>query len=105
MTIEIIIPRVGETTSCVTIIRWLKQVGEYVTKGEPLLEVETDKATLEIESFGEGVLQQIFVPEGGEAQAMQVVAVLEVGRCDPLRLSNPLLKSLGSFVVKSRIWV
>lgn len=75
---DIIIPHVGETTTKVRILRWLFEPGEPVDKGEPLLEVETDKATLEIEAYEEGVLQEILVPEGEEADAMQVVGILQV---------------------------
>lgn len=74
--VEIIIPRVGETTGRVRIVRWLKAEGEAVKKDEPLLEVETDKANLTIEAYADGVLQQIIVPEGEEADALQVVGVL-----------------------------
>ena len=77
MTIEIIIPKMGETTTEVRILHWMKSEGEAVEKGEPLLEVETDKATLEIESFATGVLKRILVSEGEYADAMQVVALLE----------------------------
>lgn len=73
---DVIIPHVGETTTRVRIARWLKSEGEYVRKGETLLEIETDKATLEIEAYADGVLERILVPEGSEADALQVVAVL-----------------------------
>jgi pyruvate dehydrogenase E2 component (dihydrolipoamide acetyltransferase) len=73
---EIILPKVGETTSRVTVLHWLKAEGDAVRQGEPLLEVETDKATLEIEAFRDGVLDRILVPEGAQAEAMDVLALL-----------------------------
>jgi pyruvate dehydrogenase E2 component (dihydrolipoamide acetyltransferase) len=76
MAVEIIIPKMGETTTEVRILHWLKAVGDEVRKGEPLLEVETDKATIEIESYADGTLERIIVPEGEIADAMQVVAIL-----------------------------
>lgn len=76
MAVEIIIPHVGETTRRVKINRWLKQEGDFVRKNEPILEIETDKANLVIESFGEGILDSILVPAGEEANAMQVVGLL-----------------------------
>lgn len=70
MTIEIIIPKVGEITTEMRIIRWLKTEGQVVIKGEPLLEIETDKAMVEIESDVEGILERILAPEGEIASAM-----------------------------------
>jgi len=73
---EIIIPRVGETTSAVTILEWYKQEGDPVKKGEPLLEVETDKAALTIESFTDGILHQILKGVGQQAKGMEVVGII-----------------------------
>ena len=76
MSVQIIIPHVGETTTTVLISRWLKGVGQRVRKGEPLLEVDTDKNTLEIEALADGVLECILVGEGMEAEAMKVVGLI-----------------------------
>jgi len=73
---EIIIPHVGETTTRVTILQWFKAEGDTVSKGEPLLEVETDKSVLTIEAYADGVLESIIVPAGEEADAMQVIGFL-----------------------------
>ena len=91
MTANIIIPHVGETTSRVVITRWLKEVGDPVTKGDPLLEVETDKVTLTIEAYTSGVLEQIVVGDGEEADAMQVVGVIRAeGEVVPLNNPQPV---------------
>jgi pyruvate dehydrogenase E2 component (dihydrolipoamide acetyltransferase) len=76
MAIEIIIPKVGEITTEVRILRWIKAEGETVKQGEPLLEIETDKATVEIESDVDGILERILVTDGEFAGAMQVVGML-----------------------------
>ena len=47
-------------------MRWLKQDGESVAKGEPLLEIETDKVTVEIESPAAGTLAGVIAPDGAE---------------------------------------
>jgi len=73
---EIIVPHVGETTTRVKILQWFKAEGEAVSKGEPLLEVETDKSVLTIEAYADGVLDTIIVPEGEEADALQVIGLL-----------------------------
>ena len=47
-----------------TVVRWLKSEGSEVQVGEPVAEVETDKAVVEFESYAAGVIQKILVPEG-----------------------------------------
>lgn len=61
---DIIVPPMGESISEATIARWLKHQGESVTMDEPLVELETDKVTLEVSSPATGVLTDIFVKEG-----------------------------------------
>jgi pyruvate dehydrogenase E2 component (dihydrolipoamide acetyltransferase) len=74
---EIIVPHVGETTTQVKILQWFKSEGDAVAKGEPLLEVETDKSVLTIEAYADGVLDSIIVPAGEEADSLQVIGLLE----------------------------
>jgi pyruvate dehydrogenase E2 component (dihydrolipoamide acetyltransferase) len=57
-------PKMGDTMEEGKILRWIKQEGDPVMKGESLAEVETDKVNIEIESFASGVLRKILVPEG-----------------------------------------
>src|SRR5438105_11931048 len=58
-----------------TIVKWLKSEGERVEKGEPLFEVDTDKATQEVEAEASGVLLKISV-EAGEVPVGQTIAVI-----------------------------
>ncbi len=60
-------PKMGDTMEEGKILRWLKQEGDAVKKGEPIAEVETDKVNIEIESFSSGVLRKILVQEGNSA--------------------------------------
>ncbi len=69
----IIMPKLGQMTEESRVVRWLKKEGEAVTKGEPLLEIETDKAAMEVESFYDGVLLKILVPEGETVPVMQTL--------------------------------
>ena len=64
MPTEITMPRLSDTMSEGTVAKWRKQVGETVAKGEILVEIETDKATMELESFQQGVLGSIIIEEG-----------------------------------------
>ncbi len=81
MTKEVIIPRLGSSDESdqVTIVRWLKTPGAEVEKGDALLEVETDKVNVEIESPDDGVLKEIKAMEGDTVNFSSVVAIIEKG--------------------------
>ena len=81
MTKEVIIPRLGSSDESdqVTIVRWLKTPGAEVKRGDALLEVETDKVNVEIESPDDGVLKEIKAMEGDTVNFSSVVAIIEKG--------------------------
>ncbi len=72
MATKVVLPMLGQTMEEGTIIRWIKQEGETVEKGEPLLEVMTDKVNMEVESPASGVLRKII------AQPEEVVPVMGI---------------------------
>ena len=76
---DVVIPRLGSSDESdeVRILRWLKEQGAKVQKGEALLEVETDKVNVEIESPADGFLGQINAAEGDFVKFGAVVAVIE----------------------------
>lgn len=76
MATDVVLPKLGLTQEEGTIVRWLKDEGSRVQKGEPLFEVMTDKATLEVEAPASGVLLRILVPEGGTAPVAAPIAVI-----------------------------
>jgi pyruvate dehydrogenase E2 component (dihydrolipoamide acetyltransferase) len=76
MAMEIVMPRLSDTMEQGTIARWLKQEGEEVHKGEPLAEIETDKATMTLESYGTGKLLRILLPEGQTVPIGTPIAIL-----------------------------
>ena len=59
--------------------RWLIEPGESVKRGQPLLEVETDKAVQEVESIATGTLKMIHVPAGQKVPVGAVIATIQVG--------------------------
>lgn len=59
------------------LVSWLKNVGDPVDRGEPIAEVETDKATVEMESMRSGVLVEIVAAEGESVPVGTVIAYLE----------------------------
>jgi pyruvate dehydrogenase E2 component (dihydrolipoamide acetyltransferase) len=69
-------PKMGDTMEEGKILRWLKQVGDPVKKGEPLAEIETDKVNIEVEAFASGVLRKILVPEGDSAPIGASIALV-----------------------------
>ena len=69
-------PRLSDTMTEGVVAKWHKQVGDTVSEGDLLAEIETDKATMEFESFQEGVLLHIGVEEGGKAPVDSILAIL-----------------------------
>ena len=63
---EVIMPALGMAQQTGILTRWLKREGESVVKGEPLMEIETDKVTVEIEATADGILSDVTAAEGDE---------------------------------------
>jgi len=79
MPIAIEMPKLSDTMTEGTLVKWIKKVGDTVAVGDVLAEVETDKATMEMEAFDEGVLSEIYVKDGEKVEIGQKLALL-VGR-------------------------
>ncbi|MBN8531413.1 MAG: dihydrolipoamide succinyltransferase, partial [Alphaproteobacteria bacterium] len=60
---EIIVPSLGESVTEATVARWFKNVGDAVAQDEPILELETDKVTLEVNAPAGGMIKDIKVPQ------------------------------------------
>jgi pyruvate dehydrogenase E2 component (dihydrolipoamide acetyltransferase) len=69
-------PRLSDTMTTGTVATWLKKVGDTIKEGDILAEIETDKATMEFESFNSGTLLYIGVEEGGTAPVDTILAIL-----------------------------
>jgi pyruvate dehydrogenase E2 component (dihydrolipoyllysine-residue acetyltransferase) len=80
---EIAMPRLSDTMQEGTIARWLKSPGDEIKKGDVLAEIETDKATMNLEAYEAGTLQQILVQEGETVPIGQVVALIGTGAAIP----------------------
>ena len=80
-TVDIVIPQLGEGVAEVTLLGWLKKVGDPIEVGDVLFEVGTEKAVVEVEAFDSGVLEEILVEGGSSVMPTDVV-----GR---LRIANP----------------
>jgi pyruvate dehydrogenase E2 component (dihydrolipoamide acetyltransferase) len=91
---NVIMPALGMAQETGTLIQWLKSAGDSVTKGEPLMEIETDKATVEIEAPASGILSNITAQAGDVIPVGQRIAmILAPGESDstasPLSASQP----------------
>jgi len=76
---DVQMPRLSDSMETGKILRWLKKEGEDVKKGEPLVEIESDKANIEVEAYATGKLSKIVVPEGESAPIGAVIAQIGDG--------------------------
>jgi pyruvate dehydrogenase E2 component (dihydrolipoamide acetyltransferase) len=76
MATQVIMPKLSPTMEEGQLSRWLKKEGDKVSMGEPLAEIDTDKATMEMQALGNGVLRKIFIQEGESAPLGQVIAII-----------------------------
>jgi 2-oxoglutarate dehydrogenase E2 component (dihydrolipoamide succinyltransferase) len=83
--VEIVVPAVGESVTEGTIAKWLKNVGDAVAVDEPLVELETDKATVEIPSTAAGTLSEIRVEAGADVTVGTVIAIVSAGAGAPAK--------------------
>src|ERR1700687_1031764 len=84
MAISVVMPALEMAQETGKLIAWLKKEGEPVVKGEPLLEIETDKAVMEIESPGDGVLAGVKVQPGTDVPVGQTIAwIVRPGEVPP----------------------
>src|SRR5712692_4106283 len=80
---DVQMPRLSDSMETGKILRWLKKEGEDVKKGEPLVEIESDKANIEVEAYASGKLSKIVVPEGESAPIGAVIAEIGDGASAP----------------------
>lgn len=76
---EIIVPSLGESVSEATVSKWFKKIGDGIKMDEPLVELETDKVTMEVNAPASGALKSIDVPEGKTVEVGALLGVIEVG--------------------------
>jgi len=77
MAYVVVMPRAGQTMEEGTIVEWLKNEGDLVAKGEPLVTILSDKANLEVESDFAGVLKKILLtPDDGDIECLTPIAII-----------------------------
>ncbi len=87
---EVTMPRLSDTMQEGTLARWLKSPGDEIKKGDVLAEIETDKATMDLEAYEAGTLHQILVQEGETVPIGQVVALIGTGAVAPPAVAPPV---------------
>jgi pyruvate dehydrogenase E2 component (dihydrolipoamide acetyltransferase) len=77
---QITMPKLSDTMLEGTLIKWHKKAGDKISVGDVIADVETDKATMEMEAFDDGTITDILIPEGGVVKVGQPIANLEGGK-------------------------
>jgi pyruvate dehydrogenase E2 component (dihydrolipoamide acetyltransferase) len=85
---QITMPKLSDTMLEGTLIKWHKKAGDKISVGDVIADVETDKATMEMEAFDDGTITDILIPEGGVVKVGQPIANLEGGKKSAVK-SNP----------------
>lgn len=76
MATQILMPKLSDTMTEGVILKWLKKEGDKVKQGEILVEIESDKADMELEAYDSGILRKVLVPEGGKAPIGAPIAII-----------------------------
>lgn len=88
MATKVIMPKLSPTMEEGQLSRWLKKEGDQVSMGEPLAEIDTDKATMEMQALANGVLRKILIQEGESAPLGQMIAIIGEPEEDISALAN-----------------
>jgi pyruvate dehydrogenase E2 component (dihydrolipoamide acetyltransferase) len=76
MAVKVIMPQAGQDLETGIVRQWLKAEGDVVAKGEPIVSIETEKVTLDVEAPAAGVLLRIVVPEDAETPIFSTIAII-----------------------------
>ena len=76
MAVKVIMPQAGQDLETGLVKTWLKAVGDSVAKGEPIVQIETEKVNLDVEAPAAGVLLRILVPDDTETAIFSTIAII-----------------------------
>ncbi|MBN9558554.1 MAG: dihydrolipoamide succinyltransferase, partial [Alphaproteobacteria bacterium] len=80
MSIQITVPAMGESVTEATVARWLKKEGEAVARDEPVVELETDKVSVEVPAPADGAIESISVKEGDTVSVGTILGAIAEGK-------------------------
>jgi 2-oxoglutarate dehydrogenase E2 component (dihydrolipoamide succinyltransferase) len=86
---DIVVPTLGESVTTATVSRWLKKAGDAVKADEPLVELETDKVSVEVNAPASGTLAAIHAPDGAEVEVGSVLGAISTGVGAPKPAAKP----------------
>ncbi len=101
MASKVIMPKAGMAMEEGKVIKWFKSIGDKVEKGEPLLEIETDKVNMEVESNDTGYLLKIVEEEGATVPVTKTIAYIGEKDEDIVEDTDNIQKSIESEMMKS----
>ena len=99
MATQVVMPKLSPTMEEGQLTRWLKNEGDVVSMGEPIAEIDTDKATMEMQALGSGILRKILISEGESAPLGRLIAVIAEAEED----ISALLSAAASEKTKSSV--
>ena len=92
MTVELLVPTLGESVVEATVAKWMKSPGESIDSDEPLVELETEKVTLEVPSPISGVLKEISAKEGESVEVGALLGIISEKNKESQKKNNSLQK-------------
>ena len=92
MQTEIIVPTLGESVTEATVAKWFKAKGDVVAQDEPVVELETDKVTLEVNASAAGTLSEIAAYEGDNVEVGALLGMIGDGAAAPANKEEPAPK-------------
>ncbi len=101
MSVEIIVPSLGESVKEATVAKWLKNVGDAIKADEPLVELETDKVTLEVNASAAGTLKEIKVQTGSNVEVGAILGLIGEGGTAAAAATIPVKKEEAKEIQKN----
>ena len=99
---DFLVPKLSATMESAKVLRWLKEAGQRVRQGEALVELETDKAAIEVEASADGTLDSILAPEGTELPIGAALGRLTTSGAEPAQNAAPAKSAAPAIVVEAK---
>ena len=105
MTVELLVPTLGESVVEATVSKWIKKIGDPITIDEPIVELETEKVTLEVPSPVDGILSEISFDEGSSVEVGAVLGIIDEGEKtkDRVEISSDKSSDVDNIIDKKEI--
>ena len=105
MSVELLVPTLGESVVEATVSKWIKKIGDPITIDEPIVELETEKVTLEVPSPVDGILSEISFDEGSSVEVGAVLGIIDEGEKtkDRVEISSDKSSDVDNIIDKKEI--